>query len=86
MRETQQMVISFSNVATCAPISPAGFNQRHLQSLQQPGPWNASRDSIALGCRSVSPVDGPREWPGGERRGSHTQRALSLGGPKASTM
>lgn len=77
MRETQQMVISCSNVATCAQISPAGLNRRHLQFLQQPGPWNANPDSIAKGCRSVSPVDGGREGPGVSEEGV-THRGLCV--------
>lgn len=49
VRETQQIVISFSIAATCAQISPADSNWMHLQFLKRLGPCRASRGSHLCG-------------------------------------
>lgn len=69
----QQTVISFIIVATCAQISPAGFNQRHMQFPKQVLGMRTP-DNISVVCRSVSWIDGGRGCPqsGWGRRESHT--------------
>lgn len=79
VKESQQTVISSSTVVTCAQISPAGFNQSHLQFLKPLGPWDANSRSHLCGrlvsAERVSGLGGGRErhprvsW----RREPHTE-------------